>query len=462
MNKTIIKTYVFALATVALFSVSANRLDAQAKISEGINNAGRSAASECGSRLLQPIRTFSFLIKTIQDNGPKTPVQKSEDDLRAEKELLEIPEAPQKPDASIKAVAEFFKCSREELSRKYVDKCKWLRSNFYDCCVLDDPALVIYFDCQSETAGWIKYGGNSKIIGIKPGTDFAGIQKILGPSKIYETPFYRGFEMFYKAGEFYVRFSSFEKDGRKSDITIYPRAEALNYLKYHHRKIEKPKIPEFDKITVTPKKDEAYKDPYLVKTLNELKRAVNEKNYEVLISYISGDITFEGSDGNDGKSNFIKYWRLDSDPKNSSFWKELKEVLRLGGGDYHSAQNGEGDFYTVPYLYNAPTAVLDDFDFCYATGENVNVRERPRADSKAVARISFEGVYTRFDFNNHDLERLSCDEIKDEKYLWYRVALSSGKTGYVYGEYLRSSIDYRMGMRNTGNKWRIKFFFAGD
>lgn len=454
-----IKPCVLALATSLLFTCLCGAA-AGANIGAGIRDAGSAAVEECGKRVFRPMAIFGHLIKTIGGSGPTPADARKENMERAERELAKLPEMAPGKDGLPGEVTGLFKCGREELGRRFGARGRWVRSNFYDCFLTRDPALAVYFDCQGETADWIKVGG-LEIAGLKPGADFAEIEKALGPSEAFETPFYRGFEKIYGAGEFFVRFSSFEKDGRDSVITVYPRGGALDHLAFRRSAREKRQVPRFEKIKVLPQKDEAGREPSLEKAVNEIKRAVDEKNYEVLVSYLDGDLKWSFG-GNDGSANFVRYWRLDSDPKNSGVWNELKEVFRLGGGKYQAGESdGEEASYTLPYTFNAESP-LDCFEFEYVTGENVNVRERPGTYSKVVARISYEGVFTSFDFNDYNLENMSYGEIAGDAAPWRKAALSNGKTGFIRGDFIRSGIDYRLSMSKVKGVWKIKYFIAGD
>ena len=355
-------------------------------------------------------------------------------------------------------ISEIIDYNKNQILKRFGDKHDTLDSLSY-CYICKNSGLIFYFDSESKKADWLKYAGRVSFNGAKAGMNFKNIMKKLGRTRIMKTKQYRGFEITYKINNFYLSFSSFEPDGNQSVATIFSQREMERKLNCRNTQDDK-KPPKFRKRKVLPKKDEAYKDPSLKKTLNELKRAVDEKNYEVLVSYISDEIY--PRDSGLGKDGFIKNWSLDSNPKNSTIWHELKEVFKLGGGTYYPSQNSEiEESYKAPYIDTSDAAVLDDFDFHYVTGENVNIRVRPNADSKIIGRLSYEGVYTQFNFNSHDLERLSYDEIINNRPLWYKIATASGKFGYVYGN-LRSSLDFRLGMRKQAGGWKITYFVEGD
>ncbi len=353
-------------------------------------------------------------------------------------------------------ISEIIDYDKNQILKRFGDKHDTLDSLSY-CYICKKAGLIFYFDSESKKADWLKCEGRVLFNGAKAGMNFKDIMKKLGRTRIMKTNQYRGFEITYKINNFYLCFSSFEPDGSQSVATIFSQRKMERKLNCRNTQDDK-KPPKFRKTKVLPKKDEAYKDPSLKKTLNELKRAVDEKNYEVLVSYISDEIHPLDL----GKDCFIKNWRLDSNPKNSHIWHELKEVFKLGGGTYYPSQNSEiEESYIAPYIDTSDAAVLDDFDFHYVTGENVSIRVRPNADSKIIGRLSYEGVYTQFNFNNHDLENLSYDEIINHRPLWYKIVTASGKFGYVYGN-LRSSLDIKLGMRKQAGGWKITYFIEGD
>lgn len=343
---------------------------------------------------------------------------------------------------------------------KYGDKCKKISANFYDYFLIEKPGLIVYYDYESERASWVKCEGLKELPEYAPGADFAAIGRALGPAAVVEKREYRGYEAVYDAGDVYLRFSSFEKDGKNSDLTVYGRAGMLKYLGRAGAAKNDAKVPEFKKETAAPVKDEAFKDPELEAAIRKIKNAVAEKNYEVLLSFVAEDIKWSFG-GDDGKPGFIKEWKLDSDPLNSDIWRELNEIFRLGGGKFYCGAGGEPPTYTTPYTFNAETA-LDCFEFHYITGKGVNLRKRPGTDSPVIRKLNYEAVYTRFEFNSHDTERLSYGEIKEGKKPWYKVATFDAKTGYVFGDFIRSPIDYRLGMTKISKGWQISFFIAGD
>lgn len=349
---------------------------------------------------------------------------------------------------------------KKAILEKYGNKCQKKSTNFYSYYIIENPGLIIYFDYESDRADWIKCEGLKELSGFSPGADFAAIGRALGPAGVAEKHRYRGYEVIYDIRGIYLRFSSFEKDGKNSDLTVYGRAGMLKYLGGGERANENLKFPEFKKVSVPPCKDEAFKDAELDTAMRKLKSAAAEKNYEVVLSFVEDEIKWSFG-GDDGKSGFIKEWRLDSCPQNSELWPELNEIFRLGGGRLYEKTGDELPTYTTPYTFNAETA-LDCFDFHYITGSGVNLRERPGTDSKVIRKIDYEAVYTRFEFNSHDIERFSYGEISGGKKPWYMVATADRKTGYVFGDYIRSPIDYRLGMTKTKKGWKISFFIAGD
>ena len=99
---------------------------------------------------------------------------------------------------------------------------------------------------------------------------------------------------------------------------------------------------------------------------------------------------------------------------------------------------------------------FDSFEFAAVTGSSVRVRSRPSLDGEVLATVSYEIVRPFFE------KEAKVSMINDEKWPWLKVQLHDGTYGYIFGKYVRSSIDYRVGFEKKSEGWKIIFFIAGD
>lgn len=198
--------------------------------------------------------------------------------------------------------------------------------------------------------------------------------------------------------------------------------------------------------------DEGQTNEGFVAFRNRLYQAVREKDATFLLSITSEDIFFSfGEDA--GKANFIDYWKLTTAPETSDIWKELALCLELGGGfdNYNNKTR-----FTAPYLF-----LLDVFDDPFTegviVGDNVRLRNGQGLDSKIVGSLSWDHVTFSFD---NDAKMDTIGGVAD---YWMNVKTLSGESGYVFGKYARSPIDYRVAFIELADgSWQMEYFAAGD
>ncbi len=184
--------------------------------------------------------------------------------------------------------------------------------------------------------------------------------------------------------------------------------------------------------------------------LDDLKYAVKTKDRQWIINNLDPDIKFSfGDEG--GAEAFIQLWKFD---ETSDFWKIMERILDMGGGKMRSE-----DSYFMPYVFSHWPDEFDAFEYMAITGTNVNVRNKPSTSgSKVLGQFSYDIV--QYD-GNKSISNPDPDDIKD--YSWYYVSAVDGSLkGFVYGDFVWSPIDYRIGFQKVDKKWVIKYFIAGD
>lgn len=211
-----------------------------------------------------------------------------------------------------------------------------------------------------------------------------------------------------------------------------------------------PATPSKEKGKILPY-DEASRDASLLAFRAKLYKAVQKKDLPALLILIDDNIR-TGFDGSGGKTDFINLWRLDSLPENSEVWQQLSDCLVLGGG---FGPNDSNNFY-APYLF-VSDIITDAFEEAAIIGENVRLREGPNSKSEIVGSLTWDVVSPKID------GVLKKETINGVAYPWYKVVAHNGETGYVYGKFLRYSIDYRIGMhKGKDGTWKVDLFVAGD
>jgi hypothetical protein len=199
-------------------------------------------------------------------------------------------------------------------------------------------------------------------------------------------------------------------------------------------------------------KDESDLDPTLQKFLAKLKQIVEDRNVTGLLQMLAKDVNYSFGDG-PGKEGFKKYWNLEK-PNQSKVWTELQDILFLGG----SFRDKESlSFYTAPYIFEKFPAGYDSFLYSAIIGNNVNVRATPSLEGEVVDQLSFVVVKNDGPPSDQTLT------IEGTVYHWIPIVTPSGKHGFVIEKYVRSPIDYRIGIgKSQTGEWEINFFVAGD
>jgi hypothetical protein len=100
----------------------------------------------------------------------------------------------------------------------------------------------------------------------------------------------------------------------------------------------------------------------------------------------------------------------------------------------------------APWTFNALPDSLDAFEYLIVRDSNVVVHGSPGGDS-VLGALSFDIVRAKGPPTDS---------------LWRAVELKDGRTGYVATRNVRSSVDYRIGLRKIGRRWMIAFFVRGD
>lgn len=192
--------------------------------------------------------------------------------------------------------------------------------------------------------------------------------------------------------------------------------------------------------------DEASKDPSFVAFRNQLMRAIRRRDLAFVRSIVSPGIRFSFG-GDEGIKRFEELWNIES-PK-SKFWKELHEVLRLGG-TFGYAQAPSKDTFWAPYVFSRLEGdSLEVFVQRAVIGQNVRVRTAPSKNASILTTLSYDVVH-------------AIGDEAEEGSSWSKIQLPDGRSGYVLNTLLRSSVDYRAAFTKMDGKWMMTLFVAGD
>ena len=114
----------------------------------------------------------------------------------------------------------------------------------------------------------------------------------------------------------------------------------------------------------------------------------------------------------------------------------MESVLALGGAFLQTPNSG----FFAPYIFMLDD-IEDPFYQAVVTGENVRLREEASSKSKIISSLNWNLVDIVM------LDEYTEETINGETHYWVKVKTHDGQTGFVYGKYVRTPVDYRAGFK---------------
>lgn len=181
----------------------------------------------------------------------------------------------------------------------------------------------------------------------------------------------------------------------------------------------------------------------------KFEKAIKEKDSKFIEQVLDTNISFSFDANGTGKQKFLKYWKLDKNPKNSDFWKTMSDTIALGF-------TFKDQIWAAPFLFHQTPNNIDPYSYSLITGNTVNVRDQPTIKGKIRAQLSWEFVKNEYD-ETSNTQKTS----PGEPCVWQKVCISDGTIGYICKQYLRDPLDYRVGFSKKDKKWMMIFFVEG-
>lgn len=192
----------------------------------------------------------------------------------------------------------------------------------------------------------------------------------------------------------------------------------------------------------------------LEKALGRLEHFVAERDALGLQEMLAPDVMVNFMDGD--PRMFMESWEL-TDPATaaqSEVWSLLTAIIAGKG----AIVNEELGIYAFPQYYANWPERYDILDHALVNGENVNVRATPSADGQIVAQLSYELVKSSLTSPDAVYETIG-----GEKHPWIEIErVRDGLKGYVWGKYIATGYDYRLGMQAYDKSWKITYLIGGD
>lgn len=197
-------------------------------------------------------------------------------------------------------------------------------------------------------------------------------------------------------------------------------------------------LPARAEVATVPPPDPAALSPQVRRAVAELERIVAARDLAALEAHVA-----EGAKMSFGGGTLREVWEPERDG-GAALWRELGEILRLGGVETRT--DADGAQWSAPYPSFAGEGKYDDpFTALVVTGTRVALRQAPAPDARVVARV------------DHAVLDGNCDGTD----AWACVRWQ-GRPAYVHHSLVRSPIDHRLSMDVGGDGWKIVFFVAGD
>ena len=198
--------------------------------------------------------------------------------------------------------------------------------------------------------------------------------------------------------------------------------------------------------------DEALTDTSFFIFRESLLKSIKEKDAFGLLEKTSQNIKYSfGEDG--GLAGFVQLWELDSPEgiERSLVWNKLENVLTKGG-----SFSEDGKTFTAPYYYDLFPDKYDAFTHGVVIGTGVRMRTAPDLRAPVVKSVSYEIIEIVG-------KTATFETIGGEEHPWVQVKLLDGREGYIWGKFIGSPIDFRIGFsKQTDGSWLMHFFVAGD
>ncbi len=189
--------------------------------------------------------------------------------------------------------------------------------------------------------------------------------------------------------------------------------------------------------------DAAKQDPEFAAWKAELFLDILARDIDAVVAKADPGIhlSFGGDGGQETFRDWLTTGGSEGDPE--ALWRELEEVLALGG-TFRSA-----DSFAAPYIFTAELPeTFDVYATYFVLGERTPILIDPEPDAEVIAEVTGAVVQAT---NGDDFEAPFREIVRFD-----------GSRGFVETRYLRSVIDYRALFNRVDGDWRMTAFIAGD
>lgn len=195
--------------------------------------------------------------------------------------------------------------------------------------------------------------------------------------------------------------------------------------------------------------DEATMDPSLIVFRDNLRRAVERRDTDFVVSQASSHIHISFG-GDYGRDVFRERLTGTGDWQGEPYWQELQQALSLALGE----SSWQAGLFCAPYISCAimpDCAICDSFSNVYALKADAPVYAAPDTSATVIARLSY------------DILRIARTS-EPVGGSWIAVESPGGGIGHVdLGRSdFRAPEHFRAFFEKTDGSWQMTVFIAGD
>ncbi len=181
-------------------------------------------------------------------------------------------------------------------------------------------------------------------------------------------------------------------------------------------------------------RDEASKDPELLKLVTRLKKIVGSRDTQALTALMGPTFRVD-FDGGKGPLAFAHHWKPNA--PDTQIWQILGRLLELGGTFYTPT------LFAISYVYTKFPFDLDPFAYVVVTRVQAPLRPGPSADAAPVGKLP-TGIVAVKPALKAPVRILPA---------WVKVQALNGAEGFVAGGDVYSPAGYRIFFEKRGGKW---------
>ncbi|HMB78946.1 MAG TPA: SH3 domain-containing protein [Vicinamibacterales bacterium] len=199
--------------------------------------------------------------------------------------------------------------------------------------------------------------------------------------------------------------------------------------------------------------DLAASDPDLVRVRDQLVRATDRRDPDLLASIIAPKIQVTFDEPITG-TDFVARLKACALNTCDEVWQDLHDAIRFG----MAKTNWDGPGMVAPYTFEK---IGDDPDSLAIAGSRVALHGAPALDAPVLEWLSYDLVKV---VDPTTADATDWQEIRAGRYGYYlrHVRTPSGHTGWVSSEFARSGFDVRAWFKKIDGVWKLVALIGGD